>query len=648
MSQAPRDENRIPTLLGVSSVDNQTPTTIAVNPTTHALLIDGSSLSGIFLPLTGGTLTGALIVQPSVDTANALVAKNVAGQQIFEIDTLNNWVKIGVDQPVTNNDPQVRMYITSAYNGYQAINFQNTNNGDRASADFGVFNDILSGIDLGITSSTNSDPTTTMFGADMTYLWAIGKNMTIASSSATGLIQFGVGGTLTANIKGAWTTTGLGIGTVAPSQLLQVYRASTDNTTFTGAQIALNSRSSVSGSTAGISSNQFINSDTALIRSFLSSLSLSSGVTLTQTGANAPIAHYIASSNASSNSVNTIFAQYITASKTGAGTETNRYWLYILPPTSIGGAITNQYGFYLGNMRVSGVTNAYAITTGTGLVRLGDQVTITGSQDVVQQIVKANATQTTNIAEHQDSTGAVYNSFGLAGAVFNEGGIATTDFRVESDTEANMIYLDANGDTDGALYFGGTTNGIKVNKGGELTLLGTATVFDDVYPSSVTIGSGGSAPSFTAYNGNLRAYEFLGSGATTKELNMGFQIPHSYKEGSDIIPHIHIYIPDDGTGGVIKYYCEYTWTNIDQTGTVATTTISGTITRAANAGINNNAILSFGTVTGTGKTISSVFMCRIYRNPADVGDTFGASTWLKSADIHFECDTLGSKTATAK
>ena len=44
MAQASRDGNRIPTALGVSSVDLKTPTNIAVNPTTGAVLIDGASL----------------------------------------------------------------------------------------------------------------------------------------------------------------------------------------------------------------------------------------------------------------------------------------------------------------------------------------------------------------------------------------------------------------------------------------------------------------------------------------------------------------------------------------------------------------------------------------------------------------------------
>ncbi len=59
------------------------------------------------------------------------------------------------------------------------------------------------------------------------------------------------------------------------------------------------------------------------------------------------------------------------------------------------------------------------------------------------------------------------------GAVFNENGIATADFRVESDTEINMILLDANGNTDGQLFLGGSTNGLVVEKGADTYWIGS-------------------------------------------------------------------------------------------------------------------------------------------------------------------------------
>lgn len=92
--------------------------------------------------------------------------------------------------------------------------------------------------------------------------------------------------------------------------------------------------------------------------------------------------------------------------------------------------------------------------------------------------------------------------------VVNEGGSATKDFRVESDTEANMIFVDANADTNGALYLGGTTNGVKIAKGGAVTLLGTATLLPGLTGSAndVVINEGSADIDFRVEsNGQAKA-----------------------------------------------------------------------------------------------------------------------------------------------
>lgn len=165
--------------------------------------------------------------------------------------------------------------------------------------------------------------------------------------------------------------------------------------------------------------------------------------------------------------------------------------------------------------------------------------------------------------------------------------------------------------------------------------------WDDLLPSSVSVGGGASAPSFTAYNGNLRAYEFNGTGPTTKELQMQWQLSHSWLEGGAINPHLHLYIPAMAAGGDIKFYCEYTWVNVDGA-EGATTTVAGTLTVAISDGTRHK-ILEFPSIDGTGMTLSSMFSARIYRNPADAADTFGYSVWLKSADLHRQIDGLGSR-----
>ncbi len=44
MSEAERDENRVPTMIGVSNVDLETPTKIAINPD-----VDGSGTPGLLV-----------------------------------------------------------------------------------------------------------------------------------------------------------------------------------------------------------------------------------------------------------------------------------------------------------------------------------------------------------------------------------------------------------------------------------------------------------------------------------------------------------------------------------------------------------------------------------------------------------------------
>jgi len=60
MADAPRDANNVPVLLGVSSSDGTTPTTVYVNPSTHRLLVSSSGGSGD-------------VVGPASSTDNAIV-----------------------------------------------------------------------------------------------------------------------------------------------------------------------------------------------------------------------------------------------------------------------------------------------------------------------------------------------------------------------------------------------------------------------------------------------------------------------------------------------------------------------------------------------------------------------------------------------
>lgn len=193
------------------------------------------------------------------------------------------------------------------------------------------------------------------------------------------------------------------------------------------------------------------------------------------------------------------------------------------------------------------------------------------------------------------------------------------------------------------LYIGGNANdNIFISSNGTMTFNGTASTWDDILPTIANANTGGASPNMTLMGGSgvIRAQEFANISAT-EEFQAIWQLPHSWKEGSSVYPHLHIYIPDDGTGGDIVFEMIYTWQNIND-GTMTETTVNSTIvTRAANAGIDGNHILQFGAISGTGMRISSLFAARFKRIQGGV-DTFNGTTWLRSADIHVEKDTLGS------
>lgn len=65
MSNASRDENRVPTLLGVSSVDLVTPVPVAVDPTTNRMLVELTVSTGTGAPGSTPSVVGAMYVDTS-------------------------------------------------------------------------------------------------------------------------------------------------------------------------------------------------------------------------------------------------------------------------------------------------------------------------------------------------------------------------------------------------------------------------------------------------------------------------------------------------------------------------------------------------------------------------------------------------------
>lgn len=96
MAQAPRDENRITTLLGTSNADGTTPVTVYADPTTHRLLV---SISGSLTILTATGTVDDSNTSFSFASAPTLVVINGALYRDGHGYTLSG-LNITTDSPV--------------------------------------------------------------------------------------------------------------------------------------------------------------------------------------------------------------------------------------------------------------------------------------------------------------------------------------------------------------------------------------------------------------------------------------------------------------------------------------------------------------------------------------------------------------------
>ena len=126
------------------------------------------------------------------------------------------------------------------------------------------------------------------------------------------------------------------------------------------------------------------------------------------------------------------------------------------------------------------------------------------------------------------------------------------------------------------------------------------------------------------------------------------QMPHGWKVGSTIYPHAHwMPLTDVSPADNVKLTLEYSWVDIDED--MGNTTI---YSREASTGENNayrHMLTEFRAagLDGTGHTLSSVLVCRVLRQAADT-DNYAGDIAILDVDFHYELDTIGSRTASAK
>lgn len=182
---------------------------------------------------------------------------------------------------------------------------------------------------------------------------------------------------------------------------------------------------------------------------------------------------------------------------------------------------------------------------------------------------------------------------------------------------------------------------------GILTLVGrflySPPYWDDERVPTTSTTAGSNPPTLSQFVnngiGSRGVYVWMFSANIMEDLFFECQLSHRYKEGTTIKPHVH-WSPTTAAGGNVVWGMEYT---------IATPTAQFPLTQtlSVQAGalgtIRGHQINSLGDISMSGNLISTMIAGRIYRDGANLLDTYPDSAALHELDFHFQLDTPGSK-----
>ena len=184
-----------------------------------------------------------------------------------------------------------------------------------------------------------------------------------------------------------------------------------------------------------------------------------------------------------------------------------------------------------------------------------------------------------------------------------------------------------------------STASITLSGASPITL--TDTVWEDLrVPMTAVKAAGVRDPGFIKFKDDgaastgVFAHHFDKS--AEEELFFSAQMSHMWKEGTDLKPHVH-WAPSDSGAGNVGWGLACTWDNIS--GTYGNTTIT-TVTAAAGGVADKHILSSFPDISGSGKTFSSMLVCRVFRSAAVGADTYDDDAALLELDFHYEIDKI--------
>lgn len=171
--------------------------------------------------------------------------------------------------------------------------------------------------------------------------------------------------------------------------------------------------------------------------------------------------------------------------------------------------------------------------------------------------------------------------------------------------------------------------------------------WDDTMVPALSARLGATNPGDCNFAGDatlVKGLCFDGAGAN-EEVHFTVQLPHGYRTGSTLKPHVH-WTPTTADAGNVVWQFEYTVQEVG--GTFAAGTLADCTTTAAGGTAWVHKITACPDIDDSGLGISSVMYGRLMRDGDHASDTYEADVALIGFDIHFEMDSPGSAAPTSK
>ena len=188
---------------------------------------------------------------------------------------------------------------------------------------------------------------------------------------------------------------------------------------------------------------------------------------------------------------------------------------------------------------------------------------------------------------------------------------------------------------------------LHIDSTGHLRQMGGSRLWDDSQVPAGSFRTGGQALTFAALTTNIYAYRF----DVGDVIHMAVQMPHGMKAGTAIAPHIHL-VNKNAIGAAaynvgMRFY--YIWSKIGSV-FAGEQTEAEVLCSFQNATALTHKVKAFTEISPSSDQdgISSIFCCSVERIAASVESYGTADIYILGFDIHYEKDTLGSRTQFAK